>query len=151
MIITIVTGTPGTGKTTFAKKYAKTHNAMYIDVNSIISEQKLSEGYDEEKQCEIIDTEKLNAALIIRIEQANKNKEDLVIDSHMSHNLPKEYVSKCFVTKCELKELEKRLQERKYSPKKVRENLDSEIMEICLTEAEEQGYDIEVVDTSSTQ
>jgi len=140
----IVTGSVGTGKTTLAKKLAKDLNHKYIDVNKIISENKLDEGYDEERKCKIIDTKKLNKVLIVMI----KKEKNLVIDSHLSHYLPGKYVDKCIVTKCDLKELEKRLKKRKYSKEKIRENLDAEIFDVCLIEAKEQGYNIEIVDTT---
>ncbi len=139
----IVTGSPGTGKTTFAKKLAKKFDYKYVDVNKIISERNLEESYDKEKKCKIIDTDELNKVLIKMIKKNN----NLVIDSHLSQYLPKKYVEKCYVTKCNLKELEKRLKKRKYSKEKIRENLDAEIFDICLTEAKEQRYDIEIVYT----
>jgi adenylate kinase len=140
----IVTGSVGTGKTSFAKKLAKKLNYKYVDVNKLISEKNLDEGYDEERECKIIDTKKLNKTLIKLIKKDNK----LVIDSHMSHYLPKKYVEKCYVTKCNLKELEKRLKKRNYPKEKIRENLDTEIFDICLEEAKEAEHNIEIIDTS---
>ena len=66
----IVTGTPATGKTTIAKDMAKKNKAKYIDVNLVIKKYALSEGYDTERDCEIIDTIKLNRVLksIIKIQ-----------------------------------------------------------------------------------
>lgn len=48
--IIIVTGSVGTGKTTLAKKLAKKYKAKYLDVNKVIEEYKLSEGYDKKKK-----------------------------------------------------------------------------------------------------
>ena len=142
-MIIIVTGSVGTGKTTYAKKLAKKLKYKYINVNKIISEKKLSSGYDKKRKCKIVDTAKLNKVLIDMI---NKDK-NLVIDSHLSHFLPSKYVDECYVTKCDLKELEKRLKKRKYSKDKIRENLDTEIFDVCLIEAKERGHNIEVVYT----
>jgi broad-specificity NMP kinase len=50
------------------------------------------------------------------------------------------------VCKCELKKLKKRLEKRKYSQKKIRENVDSEIFDICLNEAVEKGHQIAIYD-----
>ena len=47
-----------------------------------------------------------------------------------------------------MKKLEKRLKERKYSKKKIRENLDAEIFQICLNEAKENGHKVVTFDTS---
>ncbi|MBR9690364.1 AAA family ATPase [Candidatus Woesearchaeota archaeon] len=139
--VIIVTGTPATGKTTIAKKIAEKKNFEYVDVNVVIEKNKLESGYDEKRDSKIINTEKLNNLLIEKI----KNSKNIVIDSHLSHYLPKEYVDLCIVTKCGLKELEKRLKQRGYSEEKIRENLDAEIFDTCKTEAQEQGHNVKVV------
>jgi len=145
----VVTGTPCTGKTTYAKKLAKDKGYLYIDVNKVIEEHNLSEGYDRKRQTKIIDTNKLNKALIkIIAGEKQKKQKGIIIDSHLSHYLPKKYVDLCIVTKCSLKELKKRLEKRGYSTQKVQENLEAEIFDICLEEAKEMGHKIKVVETS---
>ena len=76
-----------------------------------------------------------------------KIKNGLVIDSHLSHYLPKRYVDLCIVTKCNLKTLEKRLKKRGYSKGKIRENLDCEIFDTCFSEAKEKGHEVIALDT----
>lgn len=142
-MILIVSGTPGTGKTTFAKKLAKEKLFKYLDVKQVIKENNLSEGYDKDRDTEIIDIKKLNKFLIEII----KKQDNIVIDSHLSHYLPKKYVDKCYITKCPLPELKKRLEKRGYSKEKVRENLDAEIFDTCRIEALEAGHDVETVNT----
>lgn len=148
MAIIIITGTPGTGKTDLAKLIEKELGFRRIDVNKLIEEQNLCEDYDEARQCKIIDSDKLSAALITIITESKKKKEKLVIDSHLAHRLPKKYVDLCIVTKCDLKTLKQRLEARNYSEQKVRENLDAEIFDNCLTEAVEVGHKILIIDTS---
>lgn len=77
-----------------------------------------------------------------------KNIKGIIIDSHLSHYLPKKYVDLCIVTKCDLKILEKRLKKRRYSKAKIRENLDAEIFDVCLSESREAGHKTIVVDTT---
>ena len=196
MKVIAVTGTPGTGKTTFSKKLAKKLNFYYIDVNQIISKYKLSEGYDRKRQTKIIDIKKLNKVLIQYIEffkkfkfvnerapiaQRNENKniseiktatnkqlnqytilnkklkinknqikklKGIIIDSHLSHYLPRKYVDFCIVTKCGIKEINKRLQRKGFSKSKIQENLQAEIFDICLNEAKEQKHKVLVIDTT---
>lgn len=142
-MVIIVSGTPGTGKTTFAKKLAKKLNYKYLDVKEIIRKNKLSEGYDKKRATDIIDIKKLNKVII----EILKKETNIVIDSHLSHYLPKKYVEKCYITKCPLPVLKKRLEERRYSEEKIRENLDAEIFDTCRIEALEAGHVVEVVNT----
>ena len=78
-----------------------------------------------------------------------EDEKTLVIDSHMSHFLPKDYVELCVVTKCDLKTLKIRLEARGYSEAKVKENMDAEIFDVCRVEAEEMGHNVITITTSS--
>jgi broad-specificity NMP kinase len=150
MKVILVSGTPGTGKTRYAKKLAREKGYTYIDVNKVISSNKLAEGYDFNRDTKIIDTSKLNKALIKLINaEKNKKTKGLVIDSHLSHYLPKKYADLCIITKCDLKELKKRLVKRGYAKEKVRENMDAEIFDTCKTEAQEMGHKVKVFFTDS--
>src|SRR3989338_373578 len=154
MKIIAITGTPGTGKTALARALAKELNYRYLDVNKIINKHNISEGYDKKRKTKIIDIKKLNTHLIkeiINFEKSNAKKfnktkkfNGLIIDSHLSHYLPKKYIDLRIITKCNLKILEKRLEKRKYSKEKIRENLDAEIFDICLNEFKEIEHNMKV-------
>ena len=145
--ITIVTGTPASGKTTVAKRIAEKQRAVYVDVNDIITHNKLKEGYDKKRKSAIIDTQKLNKVLIKIIKQARKKNLSLVIDSHLSHYLPKKWVNLCIVTKTSLKKLKHRMKKRGYHKAKIEENLECEIFDVCFEEAKEIGHKVKVVTT----
>lgn len=152
----IVTGTPGAGKTTFAKHFAKKNNLEYISGLDIIEITKLAESKDEDG-CIVVDEKKfakICEKIITLSKKTNKKSNDLkgiIIDSHLSHYINPKYVDLCFVTECDIKILKKRLTKRKYSPQKIRDNLDSEIFKICRTEAKESGHKIKVIDTSKNK
>ncbi len=143
-MIIAVSGTPGTGKTTISKWISKKYKMNYIDVNKVIEEEKLFCSYDKKRDSKVIDIKILNKRLVDII----KGEKECVIDSHLSHFLPKEYVDLCIVCKCELKELKKRLEKRVYSKDKIKENLDSEIFDICFVETKETGHKVYSIDTS---
>ena len=146
----IVTGTPGTGKTSLSKKLAKKLNFYYINVSKLISKHKLSEGYDKKRKTKIVNVKKLNKFLINEINKSKKNKKinGIIIDSHLSHYLPGKYVDWCIVTKCDIKELNKRLKQKKFSKDKIKENLQAEIFDVCYNEALEKKHKILAVNTT---
>ncbi|MBU2589421.1 MAG: adenylate kinase family protein [Nanoarchaeota archaeon] len=144
MTVIIISGTPGTGKTELAKELAKQLKYKYIDINKVVDKNKLIESYDEEKDTNVVNEKKLVKALVKII----KEKKDLVIDSHLSHYIPSKHVDLCIITKCNLKTLKKRLEKKGYKSKKVRENLDAEIFDICLNEAMELKHKLLIMDTS---
>ena len=147
----VVTGTPGTGKTTLAKNLAQKLNFLYLDVNKIIFKYKLSEGYDNKRKTKIIDINKLNKRLILEIKnfkKQNKKFKGIIIDSHLSHYLPRKYVDICIVTKCGIKELNKRLKKKEFNKSKIQENVQAEIFDICYNEAKERKHKIILVDTT---
>lgn len=146
MKVIVVSGSVASGKTFLAKRIAKEKGYKYLDVKAVIRKSKVTLGYDRKMRSKIIDINKLNKALIKII---RNSKQSLVIDSHLSHHLPKKYVDLCIITKCSLKTLKKRLQKRKYSRDKVRVNLDAEIFDVCLVEAKELGHKIKVVDMTN--
>ena len=148
MKVIIVTGTPGTGKTALSMKLAKKLAFRYLDVGSIIKKYNFSDGYDEKRKTHIVDTKKLNRELVKEIMNCKKTEKGVIIDSHLSHYLPKKYVDLCIVTKCNLRVLEKRLRKKKYFKAKIRENMDVEIFDICLNEAKENKHKIFIVDTT---
>jgi adenylate kinase len=136
-MIIAITGTPGTGKTTLTKKLSKDLKAKAISGNTIIKKYKLSEGYDKEKKCTIVDVNKFSKACIDECKDKSKT---FIIDSHLSHNLSKNNVKACIICKCDLKKLRKRLEKRKYSKQKIQDNLDAEIFETCFLEAQEKKH-----------
>ncbi len=140
----IISGTPGTGKTTLSKALCKTLDLELIDVKPLV--KQLEEGYDQSKRCYIVDEKKLSRAFIKCISDVKKLP---LIDSHMSHFLPRKYTKLCIICRCNLKELKKRLEKKGYHNAKVRENLDCEIFEVCMNEAKEAGHNILVIDTTS--
>lgn len=141
----IVTGTPGSGKTTLSKNISRLRKYYYVDVSKIIKKNKMYSYFDFKRNCYVVDEMKLSRFLGSLIKNSKKK---LVIDSHLSHYVLPKYVEFCIVTKCDLPELLYRLKKRGYSSKKIRENLDSEIFDVCLSDALNLGHKVCVIDTT---
>ena len=87
MKVIIVSGTPGTGKSTTAKKIAKEKNYEYIDVTKLIKENKLSSGYDKKRKTNIIDVKKLNKFLVNLISSGNSKASALSLSLKPTINI----------------------------------------------------------------
>ncbi len=143
-ILITITGSPGVGKSTLAKILVKKLGFDRLDLHHYY--KRISTGYNRPKQSYEINYQKFEKLVK---EKLKESKRGLIIDSHISHLLPKRLVDVCIVLICsDLKKLEKRLKARKYSKKKIRENLDAEIFQICLIEAKERKHKVLMFDTA---
>ncbi|WP_435318185.1 adenylate kinase family protein [Haloarchaeobius sp. TZWSO28] len=128
----VVTGTPGTGKTTATDLLADDSAGDYdvsldvVHLNQVIEAEELYEEVDEERDSVVVDLDALEAWV--------GDRDDVVLDSHLSHYLDADRV---VVLRCEPAELEQRLLDRGESPPKAGENAESEALDVILSEAVE--------------
>ncbi|PIZ52188.1 kinase [Candidatus Woesearchaeota archaeon CG_4_10_14_0_2_um_filter_33_13] len=142
--IIAISGTPGTGKSTLTKYLVKKLKYDHFDLHNHYKD--VSKRYDRSGKCYDIDIKKFEILVKKKIKET---KDGLIIDTHISHKLNSKLIDLCIVLTCsDLKKLEKRLKKRKYSKKKIRENLDSEIFQVCLIEAQENKHKVITFDTS---
>jgi adenylate kinase len=138
-MIIALTGTPGVGKTYIAKKVSKKLGWKHVEMGKIIQRKKLYSSYDRKMKSYVVDMKKFKAYF--------KNFEvDVVLDSHMSHELPKSLIDKVIVLRCEPKVLEKRLKLRKYSKEKIKQNFESELIGLISWEARRKHKNVVDVD-----
>ena len=131
-----ITGSPCVGKSTMAMILTKKLGFDRLDLHHYY--KRISTGYNQSKQSYDVNYQKFEKLVREKLKEAEKG---LVIDSHISHLLPNKLVDLCIVLICsDLKKLEKRLKMRKYTQKKIRENLDAEIFQICLVETKEKKH-----------
>ncbi|KAG8942539.1 factor activating pos9 [Tulasnella sp. 424] len=132
----VITGTPGTGKSTHAQLLIDTSPVplQHLNVAEIVKEKKLYESYDDEWQTYIVldELEPLAAA------------GGQVIDWHTCDVFPERWVDLVVVLRCDHTLLWDRLEKRGYSLKKIQENNESEIMQTVLDDAKD-SYAEEIV------
>ncbi len=142
-----ITGTPGTGKSEVTDQLGKLLNAVVIHLNQLAKEKKLYCGYDRKRKCDIVDIGKLQKEVekITEKRKEEKKKPHLIIESHFAHDIPADLI---VVLRCEIKELHKRLEKRGWEKAKIDENVEAEIMEVCLEEARGTGKPVVEIDTA---
>lgn len=129
-LIIAVSGTPGTGKSVFAKVLAKKLNAELIDLNNLITEKKI---YRLDKSgVKVANLQKMNKEFT-QIVKTSKNS--IVVEGLLAHLLPKKLITHVVILRTRPKILEKRLRARNYSDSKIRENVEAEALDIILWEA----------------
>ena len=58
----LVTGTPGTGKTTFSRMLSEATGFRHVNVGDWVKDRELHSGWDEEHQCFTLDEDKVSSA-----------------------------------------------------------------------------------------
>jgi adenylate kinase len=136
-VVVVVTGTPGTGKTTLARKLTDRLGGTLLNVNELILSNKLYTGTDD-IGTRIVDLKKLRKKLL---EAVNATSGTVVLDSHLLSDIRIEgscdaevYV---VVLRLHLKPLLKRLIARNYPKAKIRDNIVSEALGYCSSMARE--------------
>jgi adenylate kinase len=138
-----LSGTPGTGKTAVATVLKKQGYSI-VHLHRFAKENHCIAGVDTKRNSQLIDMVKLDKAI-----QKNFTTDALVFfDGHIGHLL--NTMDKVILLRCHPKELEKRLLKKKWSAKKIRENVDAETIDIILCEAVERhpSDDIFEIDTT---
>ncbi|MDD4353764.1 MAG: AAA family ATPase [Candidatus Nanoarchaeia archaeon] len=115
----LVTGTPGTGKTSIAIELSKLLKLIYVDVKKNINEHK--ETIDKIEDGELIINSKLKKIL------EKELPDNCVFETHLIEYCP---LADCYVIlRTKPGVLKKRLSARNYSLQKIRDNLEVEILD----------------------
>ena len=136
-MIIAITGTPGVGKSIVAKKVCKMIRYNYFDLNGVIKKKKLYDSYDRKRKSFVVDIAKLKKKI--------KVEENTIFDGHLSHFLKSD---KVFVLRCAPNVLAKRLGNKRWSEKKIEENLEAELIGVIATEARERHKKVYDIDTT---
>lgn len=132
-MLTGITGTPGTGKTSVAEEL-RSRGIPVLDLKKTVAPYVLE--HDDASGSDVVDTDAWAAA--------NADL-DGVVEGAFAHYLDCE---KIIILRCRPDVLEKRLAPRGYSPEKIRENAEAEALDVILIEtadsyADEQIYEID--------
>ncbi|WXG46014.1 MAG: adenylate kinase family protein [Candidatus Atabeyarchaeum deiterrae] len=124
----LISGTPGTGKTTLATKLSECRGYGLIDMGRLAETEHIYVRIDAGRDTKIIDERKLS----IRVErEIRSTKGKVIIPSHYAEIVKPKLVDKIIVLRTRPSELRKRLMHRGWSEGKIQENLEAEILGVC--------------------
>jgi len=132
--VILITGTPCVGKTTVAKALTTKLNAQYINLTDYAKQNNLIIEEDPERCTTVINEEAMQENLGATIDASENGT--IVIDGHYAAAvIPEEQVAQVFVLRRNPVELKSFMEKRGYSGSKLWENLQAEIIDVCLGEA----------------
>jgi adenylate kinase len=131
--VILVTGTPAVGKTTVARRLAEHQSADYVNLTEFAYKENLVLEEDKSRKTAIIDEAKMRRKLKALIRESKKN---VVVDGHYAAAVtPKSMVTNVFVLRRNPIQLRELMRKRQYDEAKQKENLEAEILDVCLVEA----------------
>jgi len=128
----LLTGVPGTGKTTAAKLLSQKTGAALIDINKLAEVLKLYSGVDETDGAKVVRLKELQGELSSSIKS---EKRSLIVEGHLGCEM-KLPVAKVIVLRCEPKTLRARMSSRNYPAEKIASNALSEALDYCTVWSE---------------
>jgi adenylate kinase len=129
----LVTGTPGTGKTTVSRLLAKAVHAKYVNPGILLPRKGIDYAYDERRKTRIVSIRRLRSSLATL---AGRTDRGLIIDSHIAFKITSSpRLQRVIVLRCNPALLEQRLKRKHWSKRKISENVLAEILDICLWDA----------------
>ena len=134
----IISGTPGTGKTEVSRILSDMLGYKLVRINEFAKEKDIIVGTDKDRKSEIIDENKL--------QKLSKDIPDnTVIEGHLAHYCKADIA---IILRTDPSVLEKRLKRRRWNQKKIRENIESEILDIILQESAALNKNTYEIDTT---
>ena len=139
IVIVGVSGTPGTGKSTLAGALRR-KGYQVIDVGEFAKERGLVSGRDARRRSVEVDVKKLDLALKKELPPGT-----VFLVGHLSHLLTVDLI---VLLRCSPSVLRERLKKRRWSDRKIRENLEAEACDVILIEALERSKEVFEIDTT---
>lgn len=110
-----------------------------MTMNEVAKERDCITGFDEERNSAIVDEDRLVDAI-----EDDLKKGGYIIDWHVCDIFPEDVIDLVIVLRSNTDKLYDRLKKRQYSQQKLDENLDVEIMQVILDDAQT-AYDNNIV------
>ncbi|MFX1260395.1 MAG: adenylate kinase family protein [Promethearchaeota archaeon] len=151
MKIVIISGTPGTGKTTVSKEISRKIKAKIISLNEIVIQKDLYVKFDSNRETFVINEDRLIAYVLKLIKNYASEKIDFVlIEGHFSDIIPNDFINNVIVLRCHPDELLRRLKIKGYNERKIIENVQSEILGNCVNYFINKNINIPLLEIDTT-
>lgn len=132
--VILITGTPCVGKTTVAQALAAKLDALNLNLTELAIRENLILGKDKKRNSIIVNEKKMKQRIRNLIETCEED--NIIVDGHYAVNVvASKLASHVFVLRRNPLELRKLMEQSGFSGAKLWENLESEILDVCLIDA----------------
>ncbi len=128
----IISGCPGTGKTTLSSSLASVLNVEIISLGELVEREGLYSHIDSERDTLVADLDRLIPRIIELIE---RTEGVIIVEGHYADIVPSSFVDIVIVLRTNPELLSNRLEAKGWSERKVRENVQAEILGSCTFNA----------------
>lgn len=136
-----ISGVPGTGKTAVAKQLAKLLDAQLLSINDLVKENKIPSSYDRLRKARIVDESKLSKNMRALLDP----EKTTIVEGLLAHFLDADFV---IILRTRPGILKKRLVRKKWSKKKIAENVEAELVGVAIAEAMDLEKNVYEIDTT---
>ncbi|CDK24490.1 unnamed protein product [Kuraishia capsulata CBS 1993] len=110
-----------------------------LSISDVAKERDCIESYDEARDSSVVDEDKLLDSL-----ETDLRSGGVIVDWHVCDIFPERLIDLVVVLRCSNSTLYERLEKRGYKKSKISENVEAEIMQVILEEAQD-SYDEHIV------
>jgi adenylate kinase len=147
-MLLLLTGTPGTGKSTLSKLLMKNLTGRLVKINQLVEEKNLYTGHNPEKGYLEVDLDALKKEIQRIVTKSPEKDFWILVEGHLSHYFPN--ADLVLVLRANPRVLEERLRSRGWEEAKIHENLEAEALDVCTWEAFQiHGDTVQELDTST--
>ncbi len=146
----LVVGTPGVGKSALSQDLALKLHLQRVDIGDLVRKERLHKGFDSRTKSYVVDEQRVRRRL-----QGLIRNTVVVISTHsVGKTISPSWVKLVIVLRLDPVILYHRLRARKWTRLKAWENVESELVDVCLEEAvrlfgRERVFEIDTTSKSS--
>mgnify|MGYP003731151727 CR=1 FL=1 len=128
----IISGSPGSGKSTLSSRLAKDLKMEVINLSKLVEVEELFSEIDIDRDTKVADLDRLIPRIV---ELIDRSEGVVIVEGHYADIVPSNLVDVAIILRTHPKILAKRLESKGWGERKISENVQAEILGSCTFNA----------------